>query len=322
MKKPLSAAFTTLICLTAGLVHAASASTDKALTIIVPTTPGTGSDIAARLLAPRLSKELGRNIVVENKTGASGTIGIREVARAPADGNTVLFVPNTMAMISSLFTKLDWDPVQDFMPVAQVGKMIVSAVVNPNVPARNLNELIALTKKEPGKFNYASPGVGTPHHLRAEQFKQISGAELVHVPYSGSAGAVTDLVGGQVQAGFFPLHSILPMSTTGRLRILATSGDTSSKWTPDVPTFSQSGINGINDYDWVGVFYPKGTPQAAVDRLSQALMNLLALPEVQEELAGRGIIANPGTPKQMADLLAKELKEWKQVVETANISAD
>lgn len=322
MKKPIHAALSTLVCVLAGVMQPASAQSDKILTIIVPTTPGTGSDIAARQLAPRLSKELGRNIVVENKTGASGTIGIREVARAPADGNTVLFVPNTMAMISSLYTKLDWDPVKDFTPVAQIGKMLVGLVVNPNVPARTINELIALTQKNPGKFNYASPGVGTPHHLRAEQFKQISGADLVHVPYSGSAGAVTDLVGGQVQAGFFPLHSILPMSTTDRLRILATSGDASSPWTPDTPTFTQSGVKGLNNYDWVGVFYPKGTPQTEVDRLSKALLRLLAMPEVQEELAGRGIIANPGTPEQMTELLAKELKEWKQVVVNANISAD
>ncbi|MDX3907185.1 MAG: tripartite tricarboxylate transporter substrate binding protein [Pigmentiphaga sp.] len=321
MRRVFKAILPAVLCAAAGLAQAQMPG-GKTITIIVPTTPGTGSDIAARLLAPRLSKALDASIVVENRTGASGTIGIGAVAKAAPDGATVLFVPNTMAMISSLYTNLTWDPVEDFEPVAQVGKMLVSTVVNPSVPARNLAELIALAKKEPGKLAYSSPGAGTPHHLRTEQFKQITGTDILHVPYKGSAGAVTDLAGGQVQIGMFPLHSILPMVHSGKLRILATSGDTRSPWTPEAPTFRESGINGLNDYDWVGVFLPKGTPQPVVDRLSKELLAQLSTPEVQKELADRGIIATPGTPAQLAALLKKELVEWKQVITAAKVVAD
>jgi tripartite-type tricarboxylate transporter receptor subunit TctC len=310
-----------VMALAAGLAHAQTAS-NKVITLIVPTTPGTGSDIAARLIGPRLSKKLGQPVIVENRTGASGIIGIGAVAKAAPDGNTVLFVPNTMAMISSLNKNLPWDPVNDFAPVARVGKMLISAVVNPGLPVKSLDQLVALAKSKPGQLNYASPGSGTPHHLRSEMFKQLTKTDIMHVPYKGSAGAVTDLVGGQVQVGFFPLHSVLPMVSTGRLRMIATSGETRSRWTPDVPTFRESGIKELNDYDWVGVFLPRATPKEITERLSRELVAIVSAPEVQEELAKNGIIANPGGPEDMAALLKKELVEWKKVVDEGHIVAE
>jgi tripartite-type tricarboxylate transporter receptor subunit TctC len=292
------------------------------LTIIVPTTPGTGSDITARLLAPVLSKSLGQAVVVENRTGASGTIGIAAVAKAAPDGNTVLFVPNTMAMISSLYKNMPWDPVTSFEPVATVGKMLVAAATNPDTKLTSLEQLVASAKSKPGQMNYGSPGSGTPHHLRTEQFKQIAGVDIVHVPYKGSAGAVTDLTAGQVQFGIFPLHSLLPMTKAGKLRMLATSGETRSPWTPDVPTFRESGITVLNDYDWVGVFLPKNTPRARVDALSHAIVTAVATPDMREQFAARGIIANPGGPAEMAQLLRKELVEWNTVVQKGHIVAE
>jgi len=310
-----------VMVLTAGFSHAQQGS-NKIITLIVPTTPGTGSDIAARLIAPRLSKRLGQPVIVDNRTGASGTIGIGAVAKAAPDGNTVLFVPNTMAMISSLNKKLPWDPVNDFAPVARIGKMLVSVVVSPSLSVKSLEQLIALAKSKPGQLNYASPGSGTPHHLRSEMFKQITTTEIVHVPYKGSAGAVVDLVGGQVQIGLFPLHSVLPMVAAGKLQMLATSGESRSHWTPEVPTFRESGIKGLNDYDWVGVFLPRATPKEITNRLSRELLAIVALPEVQEELAKSGIIANPGGPEDLAALLKKELVEWKKVIDDGHIVAE
>ena len=309
-----------VMILAACFSHAQSSS-DKIITLIVPTTPGTGSDIAARLIAPRLSKRLGQQVIVENRTGASGTIGIGAVAKAAPDGNTILFVPNTMAMISSLNKNLPWDPVNDFTPVARIGKMLVSVVVGTSVPVKSLDQLVALAKSKPGQLNYASPGSGTPHHLRSEMFKQITGTDIVHVPYKGSAGAVVDLVGGQVQIGLFPLHSALPMVSAGKLQMLATSGERRSQWTPDVPTFRESGIKGLNDYDWVGVFLPRSTPKEVTIRLSSELLAIVAAPEVQEALTKSGIIPDPGGPEDLSALLKKELVEWKKVIDDGRIVA-
>ena len=306
--------------LAAGFSHAQSSS-DKTITLIVPTTPGTGSDIAARLIAPRLSKRLGQQVIVENRTGASGTIGIGAVAKAAPDGNTILFVPNTMAMISSLNKNLPWDPVNDFAPVARIGKMLVSVVVSTSVPVKSLEQLVALARSKPDQLNYATPGSGTPHHLRSEMFKQITGTDNVHVPYKGSAGAVVDLVGGQVQVGLFPLHSVLQMVSAGKLQMLATSGERRSPWTPDVPTFRESGIRGLNDYDWVGVFLPRATPKDITNRLSSELLAIIAAPDVQEALTKSGIIADPGGPEDLSALLKKELVEWKKVIDDGRIVA-
>jgi tripartite-type tricarboxylate transporter receptor subunit TctC len=310
-----------VMVLATGFSHAQTSS-NKVITLIVPTTPGTGSDIAARIIAPLLSKKFGQPVIVENRTGASGIIGIGAVAKAAPDGNTILFVPNTMAMISSLNKNLPWHPVNDFAPVARIGKMLISAVVSPSLPVKSLDQLVALAKSKPGQLNYASPGSGTPHHLRSEMFKQITATDIVHVPYKGSAGAVTDLVGGQVQVGFFPLHSVLQMVSAGKLRMIATSGESRSHWTPNVPTFRESGIKELNDYDWVGVFLPRATPKEITNRLSRELVAIVSVPEVQEKLAKNGIIATPGGPEAIAALLKKELVEWKKVIDDGHIVAE
>ena len=310
-----------VMVLATGFSHAQTSS-NKVITLIVPTTPGTGSDIAARIIAPLLSKKFGQPVIVENRTGASGIIGIGAVAKAAPDGNTILFVPNTMAMISSLNKNLPWHPVNDFAPVARIGKMLISAVVSPSLPVKSLDQLVALAKSKPGQLNYASPGSGTPHHLRSEMFKQITATDIVHVPYKGSAGAVTDLVGGQVQVGFFPLHSVLQMVSAGKLRMIATSGESRSHWTPNVPTFRESGIKELNDYDWVGVFLPRATPKEITNRLSRELVAIVSVPEVQEKLAKSGIIATPGGPEAIAALLKKELVEWKKVIDDGHIVAE
>ena len=292
----------------------------KLITLVVPTTSGTGSDIAARLLAPRLSKRTGAPVVVENKTGASGIIAISYVANASVNGNTILIAPNTMAMLKALNKNLPFDPITDFSTVARLGKMLVAIAVNPEVPVSTINQLIEYSKAHPNELNYGTPGSGTPHHLRTEMFKQMTGANLVHVPYKGSAGAVTDLVGGQVQVGFFPLHSLLQMVGAGKLRMLATSGDSRSLWTPSIPTFKESGIKDLNDYDWLGAYLPKNTNLEIVKRLSKEIVSIFSTAEMQEELSKKGIIANPGSSEDLAQLMKKESIEWKKIVDAGNIT--
>ena len=294
----------------------------KLITLIVPTTSGTGSDIAARLMAPRLSKRTGSPVVVENKTGASGIIAISFVANAQADGNTILIAPNTMAMIKALNKNLPFDPINDFATVARLGKMLVAIAVNPEVPVTSIAQLIEYSKSRPNELNYGTPGSGTPHHLRTEMFKQMTGANLVHVPYKGSAGAVTDLVGGQVQMGFFPLHSLLQMVNSGKLRMLATSGDSRSIWTPNIPTFKESGIKDLNDYDWLGAYLPKNTNTEVVKRLSREIVAIFSSAEMQDELSKKGIIANPGSSDDLLQLMKRESSEWKKIVDTGNIASD
>ena len=297
-------------------------SDGKLITLIVPTTSGTGSDIAARLMAPRLSKRTGSPVVVENKTGASGIIAISFVANAQSDGNTILIAPNTMAMLKALNKNLPFDPINDFATVARLGKMLVAIAVNPEVPVTSIAQLIEYSKSRPNELNYGTPGSGTPHHLRTEMFKQMTGANLVHVPYKGSAGAVTDLVGGQVQMGFFPLHSLLQMVNSGKLRMLATSGDSRSIWTPNIPTFKESGIKDLNDYDWLGAYLPKNTNAEVVKRLSREIIAIFSSTEMQDELSKKGIIANPGSSDDLLQLMKRESSEWKKIVDTGNIASD
>ena len=317
--KFLSIIIFSLLCASGTLAQVTPA---KNITLVVPTTSGTGSDIVARILAPKLAKALSTAVIVDNKIGASGTIAITAVANAAPDGNTVLVVPNTLAMIGSIYKKLPWDPVNDFIPVARISKMPVALVVNPSINVNTLEELVAYAKGRPGVLNFGTPGNGTPHHLRTEMFKQMTGINMVHVPYKGSAGAVTDLIGGQVQVGFFPLHSVLSMVAAGKLKMLATSGEVRTSWTPDVPTFRESGIKELNDYDWIGVFLPKGTPLNVSNRLTKEILNIINQSDTQADLAKNGVIANPGGPDEMSALLKKEIVEWRKTVDEAKIVAD
>jgi tripartite-type tricarboxylate transporter receptor subunit TctC len=225
-------------------------------------------------------------------------------------------------MIGSIYKKLPWDPVNDFIPVARISKMPVALVVNPSINVNTLEELVVYAKGRPGVLNFGTPGNGTPHHLRTEMFKQMTGINMVHVPYKGSAGAVTDLIGGQVQVGFFPLHSVLSMVAAGKLKMLATSGEIRTSWTPDVPTFRESGIKELNDYDWIGVFLPKGTPLNVSNRLTKEILNIINQSDTQADLAKNGVIANPGGPDEMSALLKKEIVEWRKTVDEAKIVAD
>lgn len=303
-----------------GLPQAQTAG--RPLTLMVPTSSATAADITSRLIQPRLQERYGMPVVVENRTGASGAIGMGAVARAAPDGNTVLMSPSTLAMINLLQKDLGWNPVNDLQPVARLVSLYYVIVVNPALPVHNVNELIALAKSKPGKLNFSTPGVGTPHHLVTELFKQMTRVHVVHIPYKTSAGAVTDLAGGHVDFAFQALHSVLPLVNAGKLRLIATVTDARTPWTPETPTLKESGIEGVVINSWVGAFLPKNAPREMAEKLSREIAAILNTPEVKEELLKGGIVVNHGGPDEMAALLKRDTALWKRVVDEGRIVLD
>lgn len=294
----------------------------RPLTIIVPTSTSTGPDIISRELGPRMSKSIGQPVIIENRVGASGSIGIGAAAASTPDGHTILITPNTITMLPALHKNLTWNATGDFRPIGKLAVLVLTLIVNPSLPANTAAEFVSLAKSRPGKLNYASPGNGTPQHLGFELFKQVAGIEVAHVPYKGSSGAITDLISGQVQAGLFAVQSILPLVKAGRIRILATVGDKRSPWTPDIPTFREAGLGEVDMDAWLGVLAPKNTPPEMASRLTQEFAKLLAEEDVREALFLKGIIAAPGGADVMGKLLQDDLAKWQKVVSRAGIAAD
>src|SRR5687767_8497449 len=257
------------------------ASSGVPLRLVVPFTPGTGIDIVARTVGPRLGQRLGRPVVVENRAGASGNIGTEAVVRAPADGATLLVSVNTLVMNRSLYPQLPFDPVKDLVPVSLTSWGQLVLVTHPQSGIKTAAGLIESAKKRPGALNYASPGVGTPHHMSMELFKQTAGVYLTHIPYRGTAQAVTDLLGGQVDAMFLPIHVALPHVKTGKLVALAIGSDKRHPLLPELPTLEQARAGKVNVDMWFGIFAPPGTPADQVTRLNQELRDILASPEVR-----------------------------------------
>lgn len=303
--------------------HAEDAYPSKPIKILVPFTPGTGIDILARVLGQRMNETWKAPVVVENRPGASGNIGTEAAARSPADGYTLLMTANTIVLNRSLFKRIPYDPIKDFEPVAPLAIGSLALAVHPSVNAKTAKELIDLAKKNPGKLNYGSPGNGTPHHLAMELFKQRAGIDLTHVPYKGSGGAVQDLLGGQIQVMFLPIHVALPLIETHKLNLLAAGGTKRSAVTPDVPSLAEA--TGIGDIDvdiWYALYVPAGTPKSIVEKLSSTTNALLKNPEVKESLIKQGLTPTGGSPGQLAELTKTDLERWARVVRQAKIEAD
>ena len=295
----------------------------KPIRFIVPFTAGTGMDILARTIGEPLGKRLGQPVVVENKAGASGNLGSDLVAKSPPDGYTLMVTANTFTMTPALYKPLPYDPINDFAPVARLAIGNLALVVNPALGVATVGELIALAKRQPGKLNYASPGNGTPQHLAMESFKQIAGVDIVHIPYKGSAGAVTDVIGGQVPMMVMPVHTALPFAAAGRLLVLAVSGDKRSAQAPIYPTFREAG--GVENLDvdlWYAVLAPSRTPREVVLRLQQEIGAVLALPDVHEALIKHGLTPAPGNSDELAALIKADLARWQKVVTEAKITSD
>jgi tripartite-type tricarboxylate transporter receptor subunit TctC len=286
--------------------------------IIVPFAAGGPADNYARVIAQRLGDALKQPFVVEDKPGAGSVIGTDAVAKSPADGYTLLMMSNTHTVNETLIPNKPFKLMTDFVGVAPVNSSDLMLVVNPSVPAKTLPELIALAKSKPGKMNYASSGNGTPYHMAGELFKHLAGVDIVHVPYKGSSGARTDVVGGQVDMMFDAVTTMAPMAKEGKVRALATTG---LKRTGDLPTVAEA----VPNYEatiWLGLMAPKGTPQAIVDKLNAEVRKIVALPDVKANWAKQGAEPMSMTPAEFSAFLNKDITKWGAIVKASGIKPE
>ena len=309
----------------AGQAHAQSAAPfpSKVVTLVVPYTSNSGSDIIARIIGPKLSQRWGQPVVVDNKPGASGNLGAQQVANAPPDGHTLLMAINTFTMTPSVYRRVPFDPMTDFAPVGKLAEASFVFAVNPGVPATDMKSLLAYDRKNSGKLNYGTPGNGTPQHLAMELLKASVGLDATHVPYKGIAGAITDLIGDQVQMMFATVHSMRPYAQAGKVKLLAVTGSTRNPFAPDVPTFKEQGIGAMEGVDaWYGVMAPGRTSPAVLAQLNRDFNQVLNSPEVVDSLAKQGLIVRTGTSTEFASLVKSDLARWHKVVVDARITPD
>jgi tripartite-type tricarboxylate transporter receptor subunit TctC len=285
--------------------------------------PGGTNDLMARIVAQKLGESLGQPVVVENRPGASGVIAAEVLARAAPDGYTLMLgSTGTNTIAPALNAKLPYDPVRDLAPVGLVGIAASALVVNAQVPAHNVAELIALARSRPGKLTYASSGSGTTLHLGGELFKLLAGVDLLHVPYKGNAQALNDVAGGQVDLIFSALPPALPLAKAGRVRILGVGMPERLRSAPELPTIAEQGLPGYEMWTWYGVFATGGSPPGAIELISRELRAALADGKVREQIVAQGAEPSPGTPAELRSLVATELEKWARVVKRAGIKAE
>jgi len=294
----------------------------RPVTIVVPFSPGTGPDIIARIIAEKLQPRLGQPVIVDNKTGASGSIGAQMVMRAAPDGHTLVVTadPPFTANVS-LMKSVIYDPVKGFTPIIEAAVGTLALVVHPSVPASSIKELIAYAKSRPGEVNYASPGVGTPHHLAMEFFKLTAKVDLMHVPFRDSAGAITNIIGGHVSAMFLPVHVALPLAPD-KIRILAVATKARTPLLPDQPTLDELSFSGFDADIRYGVLGPPGMPPDIVGRYNSEIGEILRSPDVTERLAKQGLRPVAETPEKYAANIVQDLAKWRNVVTDAKLSTE
>jgi tripartite-type tricarboxylate transporter receptor subunit TctC len=309
------------VALACGLATAARAEfPERPLKMLVGFSAGGGTDVAARIVAPGLGEALGQTIVVENRSGASGLIAAEAVARATADGYTLMMgSQTTLAVAPRLYRKYTLDAARDFVGVGLTGTSPLVLVVNPKVAAHSLAELIALAKAEPGKLNFASGGVGTTPHMAGELFRLIAGINVVHVAYRGEAPAINDLLGGQVPMMFSNLSAVIGQVRGGALRALAVASPKRSPTAPDIPTLAEQGLTGCEVETWFGVVAPVGAPRPVVGKLNAELRRVLALDDTQKRLAGLGMVSAAGSPEEFDAYIKSEIAKWGKVIHDADI---
>ncbi|MDB5581257.1 MAG: hypothetical protein JWR80_6433 [Bradyrhizobium sp.] len=315
--------------LLAALVLTAAAGTvqaqawpDKNITIVVPTAPGGANDAIARILAQALAPKLNKSVIVDNRAGGSGTIASEYVAHAAPDGYTIDFGYIATHGINPALQKLRYDPVNDFEPIGMVAISPTLLVSNPQLPVKNASELVALLKKEPGKYSYASAGTGSAPHLAGELFKLKTGVQVVHVPYKGSGPGLLDTIAGNTQMMFPSLFSAFPHVKAGQLRALALVGEKRSPAMPDLPTLAEQGIKDVTMTQWYALFAPAKTPRPVIDRLNRELKAVLAEPDTIKRIEAQGGEVETSTPEQLKDHVKKELARWKGVAAAAKITVD
>jgi len=304
------------------LPRVASSQASTPIKLIVPFTPGTGIDLIARQVGPKLAERLGRPVVVENRTGASGNLGTEAVVRAAADGSTLLVTVNTLVMNRALYPNLAFDPVRDLDPVSITSWGQLVLVAHPKTGIASAKDLIARAKARPGALNYGSPGNGTPHHLAMELVKSQAQVFITHIPYRGTGPAVTDLLGGQIDLMFLPIHVSLQHVKAGSLRALAISSDKPHPLLPDVPPLRELQLGSLDVDMWYGVLAPKGTPRPLVERLNAELKTILALPEVKNAFETQGMTPAHSSPQEFGALIERDAQRWAQVIKAQRITAD
>lgn len=294
----------------------------KPVRMVLPFPPGGVTDLLARALAEKLAPRLGQPVIVDNKPGAGTVLASDMVARAPADGHTLLLAASSLGTAPLLYEKVGHDPIKSFAPVTQVASVVHVLVVNPQLPVKSVKELIAYAKANPGRLNYSSTGTGTSTHLEGELFKSMAGVYMVHIPYRGSGPALVDLVSGQVNVMFDAYGSSGQFIKSGKLRALAVTTAKRSQSVPDLPTMQESGLPGYEAMPWLGLVAPAGTPQPVIDRLHQEVAKVLEDPEIRSKFKGWGLDIIGNTPKEFASFLQRDIQQWEKVIRGANIKAD
>jgi len=304
-------------------VQAQAAFPSKALTIVVPFSAGGTTDILARVVGQYLSKDLGQPVIIDNRAGAGGNIGAQMVARAAPDGYTLLMgTVGTHAINQSLYKKMAFDPIKDFAPITRVALVPNLLVANPGQPYKSVKELIAYAKANPGKVSFASSGSGTSIHLSGEMFSQMAGVEMQHIPYKGSAPALTDLLGGQTAIMFDNMPSVIGHVKAGKLRPLAVTTPQRSPALPDVPTIAEAGVPGYSATSWFGLLAPASTPAPVIAKLNASILKALADPEVKKKMAEQGAEPHGEKPEQFAEFIRSETAKWGQTVKQSGATAD
>lgn len=294
----------------------------RTVQFVVAYTPGTGADILARTFGPKLADRWKVGVITENRPGATGNIAAAFVAKAAPDGYTLLFIATSFGMTPALYANLPFDPVKSFAPVALIATSSLGVVVHPQLPAKTMRDFISLAKRRPGELYYSSPGNGGPQHLSMELLKLETKINIVHVPYKGFAGAITDVIAGHVQAMVSALQSAHPHVSGGRLRMLAVMSGERSAAFPDVPTMKELGLPNLEIYTWYGSFAPAGTPPAVLAKLNGEINAMLQQPDVRDSLSKQGMNPTGGPPERLGDLVKQELVRWDRVVKAAKIKAD
>jgi tripartite-type tricarboxylate transporter receptor subunit TctC len=317
--------FLVFLALAAASLHAAAqAWPSRPIRLMVPYPPGGPVDLSARLLAARLQESLGQPVIPENRPGAGGNIGVELVAKSPPDGYTlVMSAIATLAINPSLYSNLPYDPIKDLRHVALLVQVPNVLIVTNDLPAKNVQELIALARSRPGKLDFGSGSTGSTGHLAGEMFKMMTGTFMVHIPYKGSAPAMADMMAGRIELMFDNLASALPSIKAGKVRALATTTKTRSSFLPDLPTLDESGLKGFDMTTWWGVSAPAKTPQPVVDRLSAEILKAMDTPDMKERLHNMGSDAPAiRTPEQFAAFVSSELKIYSELVKRSGAKAD
>lgn len=300
--------------------QAQSSYPQKPIKLVVPVAAGGGTDFIARLVGQKLGEALSTPVIIENKPGGGGNVGVDFAAKSEPDGYTLVMPITSFPVNPGLYKKLPFDTKKDFVPITLVASAPLLLVINPQLPVKSLSDLIKLAKDKPGVLNYATSGVGTTSHLAAELFKFTAGLDIINVPYKGGGPAVTDLIAGNVQLYFSTVPAALPQTKAGKIRALAVTNNKRLPGLSEVPTVSEAGLPGYEVVGWFGLFAPAKTPPAIVERLNAEVVKILKMPDVREKIEAHGLLPGGGTSKELSVFLDAEIKKWTQVIKAANIT--